>query len=438
MVQNGIVTRPTGGQMTVQEVANLLGVARRADGKYHLIDLINAANLNMWSARKPVRYPTKAVNLTDADMADVDYGFDTGQYSGIYVEGVDELAAFLTRAINALGQWTYLRPRGRISASVCEWLRFLDFERYNHNAIPPYYINGYGTPLQLEVGGALQLDVTKATGANAEIDLEDMGIFLNPDTEHQVSDYRLGVILRTGYGNPKIFLTSATLDQLFIQNLTEFVNIVIPLSYGTTYCQFVFTTIDPQDIDPTSHEIVADPSSASQDAGTIWLPKCYKVIEVNPNFQIMAIFPGWEWGGGAGEYFFQIHANDEQVPQYIDTRVNITNNDPDTGSENYVDVYLDYYFDYGGGTSQIYTAHDEVTVGEPGDVVLDTFRLTIPSGYSSESDFYADNIYVRLRWEWDGNTRYYDFSSGLPSRTNPGFVNLGDLLDTYADEIDDQ
>jgi hypothetical protein len=321
---------------------------------------------------------------------------------------------------------------------VCEWLRFLDFERYNHNAIPPYYIDGYGYPLQLEVGGALQLDVTKASGANAEIDIEDMNIFLNPDTEHQVSDYRLGVILRTGYGNPKIFLTSATLDQLFIQSLTELVSIFIPLSDGTTYCQFVFTTIDPSDIDPNTHEIVAEPSSAAQDAGTIWLPNCYKVIEVSPNFQIMAVSGAWEWGGGAGTYFFQIHANDESVPQYIDTRVNITNNDADTGSENYVDLYLDYYFDYDGGVSQTYTAHDEVAVGEQGDVVLDTFRATIPSPYTSESDFAADNIYVRLRWEWDGNTRYYNFSTGLPSRTNPGFVNLGDLLGTDADEIDDQ
>ena len=140
MVIDGRVIRPYGGRLTVEEVAVLLGVPRRADGRYYLKDICTAAAINIWSARKPVRNSLKNGNLTLDDFKAANYGFDLVSILST-ASTLPSLAPLVGAAgISAQGSWNslYRTPRGRLSQYVCEWLRLLDFNGYYHYAAPPY------------------------------------------------------------------------------------------------------------------------------------------------------------------------------------------------------------------------------------------------------------------------------------------------------------
>lgn len=139
MVVNGKVTRPAGGQLTLEEVAVLLGVPKRADGKYYPEDVCRAAAINIWSKCKPVRHWTTGP-ITLAQRQAVNFGFDFDDASGAVS---NEIATLFARARADGGQWTYLRPRGAVGHGTNpggsdEWFRLLDFENYDHRAVAPY------------------------------------------------------------------------------------------------------------------------------------------------------------------------------------------------------------------------------------------------------------------------------------------------------------
>lgn len=115
MGHSGSVINSTGGVKMLADIQAVLGASSD-----HLKDLCLASNINKWAKFKPVRYNSVKA-LTEAQRASVNYG----------------LAAPSTRTTPAAtlsDTWGYNRPRG---GSLNEWYRVLDFEGYNHNALPP-------------------------------------------------------------------------------------------------------------------------------------------------------------------------------------------------------------------------------------------------------------------------------------------------------------
>ena len=117
MVVNGHVTRPTGRRLTEKEIAVLLGVSPRSNGKYYLEDICTSGAINAWSQFKPVRFTSKSGNLTLADMQAANYGFD---FAGVLARGADLISAAHFAAnfcLSARGSWEglYRTPRGRIA-----------------------------------------------------------------------------------------------------------------------------------------------------------------------------------------------------------------------------------------------------------------------------------------------------------------------------------
>ncbi len=196
MVVNGRVTRPAGGQMTFEEVANLLVVQKRADGKYHLEDLWTALAINIWSKIKPVRHWSSGP-LTAAQRQEANYGFDLSDYGGA---ASNELATVFSQARAHQGAWEYLRPRGAVGHGTNpggsdEWYRFLDFEGYNHRAEAPYSSE---PPTRLNVHEVKLIDVHE--NQSAEIKVTDLSVDLFD--EYDIDEVYVYLLFREYTNNP--------------------------------------------------------------------------------------------------------------------------------------------------------------------------------------------------------------------------------------------
>lgn len=131
-------------------------------------DMSRSENVNKWSKRKFVRYASRA-KLTDAQMKEVNYGFEIPAYTSGTIPRLQE---------NRL--WKYLQPRSGIDPS-----RMGDMEGYDHLAqrkylkiIPSYsnkniYINE-GLTLSMETqedggnaGTSVKFSELKASSPNA-------------------------------------------------------------------------------------------------------------------------------------------------------------------------------------------------------------------------------------------------------------------------------
>lgn len=115
--------------------------------------------INKWSRRKPVRWSTPG-GPTDNELQALRYGMD---FSPLTDWDDDHDSTVL--------RWDYLLPRG---LQQHEWFRILDFDGYNHNAIPPIvdtasFLSGSASP----DGGQFLFDLTRilATGSNVELPL---------------------------------------------------------------------------------------------------------------------------------------------------------------------------------------------------------------------------------------------------------------------------
>lgn len=110
----------------MREMAALLGVARRADGKYYLSDICRAGSINPAARYKPVR-SSKNANITDEDRAAAAGGFGATPQIEPYNAGIPHAV------------YEYDKPRGS-AVSPTEWFRLRDFNGYNHEAVFPFHV----------------------------------------------------------------------------------------------------------------------------------------------------------------------------------------------------------------------------------------------------------------------------------------------------------
>ena len=152
-VNNGVVTLEGNVDYddAVREIATLVGVGKREDGRYYLADVVTAASINMMAKYKPQTTIDKPLNITDLDRKLDTWGLT-------WAEDVWEKNSRIT----------LLREGLPLYNKADKWKRLKDFNGYDHYAkgltigtISPYDYNpddaiielGYskrGTGLSLE------------------------------------------------------------------------------------------------------------------------------------------------------------------------------------------------------------------------------------------------------------------------------------------------
>ena len=128
------------------QIAGILGVGKRSDGKYHLADICQSYNINPWARNKPFRFyeynfgydpnnPTPAVAARAAARGDK--SVNSGAVNGFgNTRMITPSGGTIPHAV-----YEYQRPRG---ANYNEPNRLRDFDNYNHNAVPPMKITWMG------------------------------------------------------------------------------------------------------------------------------------------------------------------------------------------------------------------------------------------------------------------------------------------------------
>ena len=139
MINNGIITRPANGSLSIGEVAQFLHVPRRSDNKYYLGDICTSSHINPWSRKKPVIWnqwnPDRTLNAwwkTANGMCGFRVNTTSQDYSqrDVFTELSSLAAEFIAGRYHP---WVYERPTGGSSSPY----RLLDFDGYSHNAQSP-------------------------------------------------------------------------------------------------------------------------------------------------------------------------------------------------------------------------------------------------------------------------------------------------------------
>lgn len=120
-VNNGKVAlgSPYAYNVAVKEVASLVGVGARSDGKYYLSDVCLADGVNMWAKNKPEDHSTP-LNLTESER-------NANAYSLAFAMDYHESSQ---KPLNIIKETKYIKPT--------TYKRFRDFNGYNHNALNPF------------------------------------------------------------------------------------------------------------------------------------------------------------------------------------------------------------------------------------------------------------------------------------------------------------
>lgn len=387
MVVNGRVTRPAGGRITEQEIATLLGVSRRADGKFYLEDICTALSIAIWSQFKPVRNTLKNGNLTLDDMKAANYGFDLTsiQVLGSSLADVARLAA--AAGITAQGSWDdlYVRPRGRLSAAVCEWFRLLDFNGYYHYATAPYdQITPSGVGATRQITG---IRVYRNSDQDASaIALEDL-TGITSQTGRSITAWRLGVIAKKGNDYTTPVVHQDTIDNCWIDDGTDIYADLPALSvpsYGTWDVVVFLTDYNPAD-DPNYGYVYS----------AIFIPFGYAAVTVpspGPTPVLPEVYPG------EIEYYPRYDQVDGDLI-YLEVAVPFEWNTPGLEPEVTLHAALLRYDDGNNEWVEVASAVDTVAMISSGDYCV--------AELDNHFSYPASELYLDMWYQVTGDPKYY-------------------------------
>ena len=122
----------------VKEIADLVNVGTRTDGKYYLADVLSASRVNKWALHKPVR-SSKTSNIEEGDLVSVKCGLIPVKVSKMLAASVGMPTHSYTKdeCVEEITEWGYNKPRGVKTGEYTEWFRLRDMNLYNHNAEAP-------------------------------------------------------------------------------------------------------------------------------------------------------------------------------------------------------------------------------------------------------------------------------------------------------------
>ena len=184
---NGIIDAPVG-------VYDIRSAVSHTSGD--LGTLIMNGTINKWARYKPVRLP--AIDTTDEwDRTNSKWKSTSDWWKGdgkcgFAIQEFTEFGASLTttgtfmyKLINQQLGWTYQRPQG----GAQQPFRYLDFAKYNRNAIQPYGEIG-ATRIYIDNNGNAQIDWEISYVDDLNLKLTDFSI-----SSHPLTDFYLGIIL---------------------------------------------------------------------------------------------------------------------------------------------------------------------------------------------------------------------------------------------------
>lgn len=182
-VNNGIVT--LNGSVdyddAVREIATLVGVGRRDDGRYYLADVCIAEGINKWARHKPLIYNVPLINKNDPTLA-VPHAAGTdgaGRVGGLVVSTTKATASNLYALIVAQSfvVLDYAKPVGSYYKRLKDFNGYIHTADYGNTANAPFRMSIANTDLQ--IGGSISMNIT--LGATDDYKLlqpsEIMGIF---------------------------------------------------------------------------------------------------------------------------------------------------------------------------------------------------------------------------------------------------------------------
>lgn len=390
-VSNGKITAP----VSMTDIAQVLGDST---------DVCKSPNINMWSARKPIRHPSRK-KLTDAQMAQYNYGFaimtsdDVPSDQSIYATDANEA---MNKAIASGGKWTYLRPRG---SAYNEHSRMLDFEGYNHHAPAPYLVSPSNTTtnqpnIWTEIGEAVgcEIPVQNLEGTVFGDDLSDYHVaclwrkkWQDEGIQVQVSDETIGDSLALGY------------RLRFTPNFSE---------SGSYDMVFALTNADMD-------------APYEDDKVWIYLPDTYKVMTYNPMSGVVDITLYHDTGEG----FRVTYRNTDEV-QSVSMRFYLRQIDTTYVPEAYI------YAELSTASGVVLKTAYRFTSEFDDEAYPLSGYLTITNDASSEAIF-ADELYIRVYYEFREfdtsgpfTTRYVDLIRNISSENYVAPVTIQSVLNS--------
>lgn len=177
----------------IKEIASLVNVGARTDGKYHLVDVCLADNIRKWAKFKPIQVD-KAANITTTDRYNANQGFNLSWNTTI-----NNISSSVIDEINASGpSWEYIKPTG--------YKRIRDFDGYDHNQTK--------TPFQAEgqTTDGIELEETSDSATYCycywhqratEIQPKDMAIFKEYESTHYL---KIGAVIMPPSGTGKLYM----------------------------------------------------------------------------------------------------------------------------------------------------------------------------------------------------------------------------------------
>lgn len=374
-------------------------------------EIIDAGGkVNKWALKKPLRFPSKRFVLTDADRASVDFGFDTGTGKGLAERGGASALATLMNAIVASGgaSWIYLPPRGENYPiqGQNEWYRQEDFDGYNYLAKAPFRVASPGITIDEPVSGYRD-SVIRVTD-DVEIDITQMKAFVMPDSE-------------SGQMNLACVVRNAGIDRIFILNDSDpfadsaEVSIPIDLRDGVNYCQFIYTDLDPSEVEAGG--IIS--AEAGDDYNFIALPDCFQTFTVSAITRAILMNAGW--AVGAAEYFFKVQLLPDGYVSTITPRVVYVNT---SGEDVYVQVHAS--FRYREEETLQSDSANVIAYEDPEDNHIEMSSVNV-GNFVGGSDFLIEDledVEVKLWWTWGTKRRYFNFATNQIVASDPGYMTL--------------
>lgn len=165
----------------VKEIADLLSVGTRTDGKLYQSDVCLAENINKWSRCKPIEYPVTRA-LTAAERKGSAQQQAAGIFYGIAINGniSQTIDASLADVHNVT--FEYKRPT--------TYKRLRDFDGYSHGAMasPSYTMSSEGNweDPNAEYGGIMGINIYYSTTDLTGVNLVDrlVGVNANDTLKH--------------------------------------------------------------------------------------------------------------------------------------------------------------------------------------------------------------------------------------------------------------
>lgn len=388
-VNNGKITAP----VSITDIAQVLGDST---------DVCKSPNINMWSARKPIRHPSRT-KLTDAQMAQYNYGFaisatdDVPSDESVFDTDPNQT---LNKAIASGGLWTYLRPRG---SEYGEHSRFLDFEGYNHYAPAPYSViigtttNKPNPPFDIWESDGCEIPIENLQGTNFGRDI--------------LTNYRVALLYR------KKGQTSGIGGEVYSETIGN------SLALGRTIRMY------PNFPSQGEYDVVFAVTEATSihedDMAWVYLPNTYKRVTYNPMSGVVDITLYHDTGEG----FRVTYRNTDEV-QSVSMRFYQRQIDMNYGPEAY--IYAELSTASGVVLKTAYKYSGEIDE-ESGPL---SGTLTITNDASSEAIF-ADELYIRVYYEFrefdsqDALTRrYIDLIRNMSSESEVAPVTIQSVLNS--------